>query len=250
MDAAVAGAVGLNLFDRTIHGLRERNVVFLSVIGRDTVNLSLGCVDQSLGLAVAGVAQLHNFGTSLNQAAQHSAFGHDFGVEPGVSSGGDARNQGVQVGCPAHAVQFAALGQLVGYGDGVRRLAVPVEVDNGLIDHLVGGLVEVSAAADDLNNVGDGVFGEHHAAQYRLLGGVVVRWCADELRLALRQGGPLGGEEYGELLSSHLRAPGDHRFAVRLDAGEVIVDGKEGIEQYQGGGGGCCDKAGAGGGAA
>lgn len=46
-------------------------------------------------------------------------------------------------------------------------------------------------------------------------------WLSDK-------GGPLGSQEYGELLSSHLRAPGDHRFAVRLDAGEAEVAGGQG----------------------
>ena len=85
----------------------------------------------------------------------------------------------MQVGGSADPVDLAALGQLVRDRHGVRGFAPAVEVDDGLVDGLVGGPVEV-LAAEDLHDVGDGVLGEHHAAQHGLLGQDVLRRLAAE----------------------------------------------------------------------
>ena len=70
--------------------------------------------------------------------------------------------------------QLAAPLELGGDGDRVGRLAAAVEVDDRVVDDLVGGPVEVDAA-HDLGDVGDGVLGQQHRAEHALLGGVVLR---------------------------------------------------------------------------
>ena len=67
----------------------------------------------------------------------------DLRVVAGIGGGGDGLDQLVQVGGSADPGDFAALGQLVRDGDGVRRFAPAVEVDDGFVDALVGGPVEV-----------------------------------------------------------------------------------------------------------
>src|SRR5699024_12013010 len=92
-------------------------------------------------------------------------FDHDLGVEAGVGGGGDHVDEVGQVGAAAHPLQLAALGELIGDGDQVSRLAAPVQVDDRLEDHLVGGAVEV-VAAHRLDDVGDGGLGQQHACPH------------------------------------------------------------------------------------
>src|SRR5690606_5367117 len=68
----------------------------------------------------------------------------------------------------AHAAQLAALLQLRRDGDGISRFTTTVEVDDGLVDGLVRRAVEV-VPTKDLDDVGDGVFRQEHAAENRLL---------------------------------------------------------------------------------
>ena len=160
--AAVAG--GLDLVHGGFHDVLEDHIVLGGPAFGDGVDLGLGLVDQVFDLAVLSVAELDDLGAGVDQAAQHRAFAHDFGVVTGVGGRGDGLDEFVQVGGSADPVDFAALGQLVRDGDGVRGLAAAVEVDDGLVDGLVRRTVEV-LAAQDLDDVGDGVLGQHHAAQ-------------------------------------------------------------------------------------
>ncbi len=73
----------------------------------------------------------------------------------------------------ARALQFARLRELVGDGDDVGRLAVRVEREDRVEDDLVLGHVEVDTT-HGLDDVGDRVFREHHAAEGALLGEQVM----------------------------------------------------------------------------
>ena len=80
----------------------------------------------------------------------------------------------MEVGLAADAPEVAALGQLIADGDGVGGLAATVEVEDGVVDELVGGTVEVGAL-ELLDAVGDRVLGQEHAAEDGLLGPDVLR---------------------------------------------------------------------------
>ena len=95
------------------------------------------------------------------------------GVVAGVGGDGDAGDEGVEVRRAADPGQLAA-GQLGGDRDRVGRLAAAVEVEDGVVDQLVRRAVEVGAA-DDLDDVGDGVLAEQHGAEHGLLGVLVLR---------------------------------------------------------------------------
>ena len=86
----------------------------------------------------------------------------------------------MQVGCAAHAADVTAPGQLGGDGDGIGGLAAPVQVEDDFMNELVRGPVVVGAL-DDVEDVGDGIFGQQHAAEHALLGGDVMRRRALEL---------------------------------------------------------------------
>jgi hypothetical protein len=86
----------------------------------------------------------------------------------------------VQVGCAADAADLAGVDQRGADGDQVGGLAAAVHVDDRVEDDRVLGLVEV-VGLDDLDDVGDGVLGQQHAAQHALLGGDVLRRRAVEL---------------------------------------------------------------------
>ena len=94
---------------------------------------------------------------------------HDLGVVLGVGRGRHRLDQGVQVRGAADPGDLAAPGQLGGDRDRVGRLALGVEVEDRLVDGLVGGPVEV-VALDDLDDIGDGVLGQQHAAEDGLFG--------------------------------------------------------------------------------
>src|SRR5690606_24585209 len=86
---------------------------------------------------------------------------------------GDGLGQGDQVGGAADALELAAAFQAGSDGDRVGGLAAAVEVEDGVVDGLVRGAVEV-AGAQHLDHVGDGVLAEQHAAEHGLFCGQVV----------------------------------------------------------------------------
>ena len=118
----------------------------------------------------------------------------------------------MQVRRAADPTDLAEPGQLGGHRDRVRRLALAVEVDDHVEDRLVRRAVEVGGA-DDLDHVGDGVLGQQHAAQDRLLGGDVLR--RRPLELLRRRPAALG--QLDDPLG-HRRPPDPGRpGAVRLE---------------------------------
>ncbi len=152
----------------------ERQVVLAGALLGDRVDLRLRGVDDLVDVAVGRVAHLGDAGAGLHQAPQDRALVHDLGVVLGVGRRGDRVDQGVQIGGAADPGDLAALGQLGGERDRVGRLTAGVEVEDRVVDRLVGRAVEV-LALDDLDDVGDGVLRQQHAAEHRLLGVEVLR---------------------------------------------------------------------------
>lgn len=80
----------------------------------------------------------------------------------------------MEVGRAAHPGQVAGLLQRRRGCHRIRGLALGVEVEDGGVDGLVGGLVEV-LGLEGLHDVRDGVLGQQHPAQHALLGLDVLR---------------------------------------------------------------------------
>ena len=177
----------LDLVERALHDRGEREVVLRRTTVGDGVDLGLRGVDHVVGVAVAGEAHLHDLGAGLDEPAQHRCLAHDPRVVARVGGGGDRGDQRVEVGRAADPGELAALLQLGGHGDGVGRLAPPVEVEDRLVDQLVCGAVEV-VPAHDLDDVGDRVLGQQHAAENGLLGRDILRRGAFELGVRGRAG--------------------------------------------------------------
>ena len=124
-------ADGLHLVHRRLHDVAEDGVVLAGAPLGDVVDRLLGPVDEVVDLAaVGGVAQLHDPGAGLDQAAQDGPLGHDPGVVAGVGRGGHAGQQRVQVGRAADAGHVAGAGQLAGRRS-PRRPARPGRTGRG-----------------------------------------------------------------------------------------------------------------------
>ena len=80
----------------------------------------------------------------------------------------------MQVGRTTDAAQQPAAVQFGGHGHRVRRLPAAVQIQDGVVDVLVGRPVEV-AGPQPFQNVGDGVLAQQHPAQHRLLCGEILR---------------------------------------------------------------------------
>ncbi len=167
---ALAGSDGLDLVEGALHDVGERRVVLAGALFGDGVDLGLGRVDDLVDVALGGVAHAGDPGAGLDQAAQDGALVDDLRVVLGVGGGRDGVDQGVQVAGAAGPDEFTALGEFAGDGDRVGRLAAGVEVEDRAVDQLVGRAVVV-VRFEDLDDVGDGVLGEQHAAEDGLFGG-------------------------------------------------------------------------------
>jgi len=179
--AAVSGR--FDLIHGGFHHVLEDDVVLGGAPFGHGVDLCLGLVDQVLNLAVLPVTELDDLGAGVDKPAQDGPLGHDFGVVACVGGRRYGLDQLVEVGRAADPVDFAALGQLIRDGDRVGGLTPAVQVNDRFIDGFVRRAVEV-LAAEDFDDVRDGILGEHHAAQDGLLGGDVLR------RLAAAFGSP------------------------------------------------------------
>ena len=120
------------------------------------------------------VPHLDDPGTRLNEAAQDRSLGDDAGVIGRVRGGGYGRDQRVQVARSADAGELARGRQRRRDRDRVGRLASPVQVEDSVEDGGVGRAVEV-ARAEDLDDVGDRVLRQQHAAEHALLRRDVLR---------------------------------------------------------------------------
>src|SRR5690606_9945235 len=106
------------------------------------VQRGLGGIADS-GRIPTAVAELGDAAGGRDQPPQQCLFRDDLCVVAGVERGGHGGDQRVQVGGTADAFQLAATLQLGGDGDRIDRLAPPVQVEDGLVDGLVSGPVEV-----------------------------------------------------------------------------------------------------------
>ncbi len=143
------------------------------VVG-DRIDLGLGPVYQIVGFGVARVAELDDPGAGLHQPPQDRPLPDDAGVVAGVRGRRHGCDEGVQVGRPADPADLGPPGELVGHGDRVRWLTTAVQVQDDLMDDLMGRAVMV-VRPDDLDHVGNRVFGQQHPAEDALFRGDVVR---------------------------------------------------------------------------
>ncbi len=172
---AAARGDGVDLVHRRLQQFLERDVVLAHPPLGDLVDRRLRAVDHLVDVRAlgAGVAQLHDPGAGLDQPAQDRLLRDDLRVVPGVGRGGHGGDQRVQVGRAADPAQLPPPLQLGRHGDRVGGLAAAVQVEHAVVDRLVRGPVEV-AGAQHLDDVGDGVLRQHHAAEHALLRGEIL----------------------------------------------------------------------------
>src|SRR5699024_12736884 len=85
----------------------------------------------------------------------------------------DSGDQGVQVRRSADSAEFAATFQLCRDGNGVGGFASAVQVEDAVEHGLMCWAVEGSGL-QDLDDVGDGILGQQHAAEDGMFGSAVL----------------------------------------------------------------------------
>ena len=172
----------VDLVHRRLQQVLQRDEVFRRSAICDVVDLGLRTIHdlRHVGALRAGIAVLNDPGARLHKAAQQRLLRDDARVVPGVGGSGHGRDQCVQIGRAADPAQQTPPVELRGHRHGVGRLATSVEVEDGVVDALMVGAVEV-AGPQPLEDIGDGVLAQQHSAEHGLFGGLVLRRLAAEI---------------------------------------------------------------------
>lgn len=141
-------------------------------------------------LPFAGVAQLRDPRSGLNQAAQDRVLVDDLGVVGGVGRGRHGLDQGVEVGRAADPDDLAALGELRSDSDGVDGLVLGVQVPDGVLDRFVVRAVVVPPLHGGVDDLFDRVRAQHLSAEHGRFRLLAVRRDALESVVV----GPAGAE--------------------------------------------------------
>ncbi len=130
------------------------------------------CFDDVVGRVVA---HLRDVPGDPDEAAQQREVVDDARVVTCVRGRGSGRLDLEQRGASADELEEIGAAELLGDGDRIGRLALPVERLDRVVDVAVRRLVEVGDFDSSLHRGGDRVAGEQHGAEQRLLGLEVVR---------------------------------------------------------------------------
>ena len=157
-----------------VHQVLEDGHLLAVLAAGDVVDPLLGLVGHALGILGRRVRHLHDVGGSADQPPQQRRLGDDARVVGRRGRGGDLVGEVAQVEGAADLVEDPLALEHLDRGDEVDRLAPRVHAAQGLVDAGVGAAVEV-LGLEDLDDVGDGLRGEHHGADDRLLGLQILR---------------------------------------------------------------------------
>ena len=155
---------------------RPDGLVILTDLARThLVDFGLCHVDDVFSLGpFSRVPQLGNLGTGGDDVAKDGPLVDDFGVVGSVRRRGDRGHQGVEVIGAAYLVQVTGFEEFVGHQNSIHGLRGREEGDDGLINGLMLGLVEVGHV-NHLTDLSDGVLAHQHPAKDGHLGIVVMR---------------------------------------------------------------------------
>ena len=128
------------------------------------------------------VAHLRDVARDRDEAAQQRELVDDARVVTGVRGRGSGRLDLEQRRPAADELEEIGAPELLGDGDRIGGLALPVERLDRVVDVAVRRLVEVGDVDPGLHRGGDRVAGEQHRAEQRLLGLEVVRRHSPGLR--------------------------------------------------------------------
>jgi hypothetical protein len=187
----VVGADGLDLVQGALQQVGQGAVVLGGATLGDTEHLRLSPVHDDVDVSLTAVPHLDDARAGLDEAAQDRPLADDLGVVAGVRRGRHTGDEGVDVRGPTDAGELSPLLQLGRQRHRVGRLAAPVQVEDRVVDGLVGGPVEV-CSVQQLDDVGDGVLAQQHRPEHGLLGGDVLR------RRAVERGTGRGGRQRGD----------------------------------------------------
>ena len=169
VDLPAARLEHLDEVHRRLNHFGKLHVVLGLRAVRDRVHLRLRLVDGGINLAaIRGETKLHDARARLNEATERSPLRDDFGIEPRVGSRRNRIDQIGEVRGSTDLLEVALLTQRIGDRHEVGRLPATVKVDDRLVNEFVRGAVKV-VAAELLDDVGDRILRQHHAAQNALL---------------------------------------------------------------------------------
>ena len=134
----------------------------------------LGTVDGGSHVVRQPVADLGNLASDTDETTQKGVFLHDAGVVTGIRRGRRASQQTDERARTSDHVDQTGAPKLVGDGDGIGRLALCIQAEDGIEDMPVCRPVEVGGGTH-LCRDGDRLTAEQHGAKERLLGLHVVR---------------------------------------------------------------------------
>jgi len=199
----------LDLIEGGLEQVFEADEVFADPALGDVIDRLLRQVDQIVGVAAAAaeraVTELDDARARLDEPPQHGALADDPAVIGRVRRRRDAGDQCVQVGGATDPSDIARVGERGRHRDHVGRLATAVEVDDRIEDRRMHRPIEVTGA-NDLDDVGDRVLRQHHAAEHALLRCDILRWGPVEL--------PVGfGRRFAALFAGSTRLRRARRLA-------------------------------------
>ena len=174
-ELAVVAVARLELVERVLQRVADADHRVGDAPFGDLEHERLGAVE-GLGDVVGGVvAHLGDVAGDADEPAQQRELVDDARVVTGVRRRRGAGLDLQQRGRPPTNVEQVGAAQLLGDGDRVGGLALPVQRLDGLVDVPVRRLVEVAGLDVRLDRGGDRVAREQHRAEQRLLGLEVVR---------------------------------------------------------------------------
>ena len=174
---AAAIGDGLDLRQRSIHEVTQRQIVLGGAALGDLIDLGLRAIHNVIDMTFAGVSHLHDAGARLDKPPQDRTLLDDGGVVSRVGRRRDEGDERVEVGRTADPTDLSHPGQLSRHGDGIDGIAAAVDGDDGVVDRRVRWTVEVSLS-QRLDDISNRILAEHHGAEHRLLGGNVLGWGA------------------------------------------------------------------------
>ena len=175
--AQALGAVScpLNLLDGLLHGILDGDNVALQRVLADFKQFALSLLHQVIHVNGLVKGQLLHLAAVADEFAGQVLLGHDAGMELHIGGTGHKARQLTDADGAAYLIEHLVGAQLVGHGQHVDGFAVGGQRLDGLVDLLVGGVVE-SLGLEDFAHVIIGVPLKHQRAEDGILQRGVLGW--------------------------------------------------------------------------
>ncbi len=145
---AVAVIEPVDLLERPLEELVNRDELAMALVAPDVVDDLLGAVDRAVDVLFVLEADLGDHRPGVDQPAQGRLLANDLGVVLGRGGGRHRLHQGAEIREAADSLEGVAVTKLFGDRDLVERLAAFVELKEPGVDRLVDVRVEIRRPHD------------------------------------------------------------------------------------------------------